>query len=77
MKLTKKEHANLQGLVEAIKQVESAIGQLELQKSNAINAMRERIEVLDNTKKVLTKKYGDVSIDVATGNIKKANEETK
>jgi|TARA_R110000787_G_scaffold198074_1_gene309254 archaellum component FlaC len=77
MKLTKKEHANLQGLVEGIKQVESAIGQLELQKSNAINAMRERIEILDKTKKVLTKKYGDVSIDVATGNIKKANEETK
>ena len=77
MKLTKKEHASLKGLVDAIKQVESAIGQLELQKSNAINAMRERIETLDSIKKVLTKKYGDVNIDVATGNIKKANEETK
>jgi|TARA_R110000765_G_scaffold194648_1_gene300231 hypothetical protein len=77
MKLTEKEHASLKELVEAIKQVESAIGQLELQKSNAINAMRERIETLDNIKKVLTKKYGDVNINVATGNIEKANEETK
>tara|TARA_R110000803_G_scaffold53068_2_gene108972 strand:+ start:3208 stop:3441 length:234 start_codon:yes stop_codon:yes gene_type:complete len=77
MKLTEKEHASLKELVEAIKQVESAIGQLELQKSNAINAMRERIDTLDGIKKVLTKKYGDVNINVATGNIEKANEETK
>tara|TARA_R110000782_G_scaffold135076_2_gene227499 strand:- start:3994 stop:4227 length:234 start_codon:yes stop_codon:yes gene_type:complete len=77
MKLTEKEHASLKELVEAIKQVESAIGQLELQKSNAINAMRERIDTLDSIKKVLTKKYGDVNINVATGNIEKANEETK
>ncbi len=77
MKLTEKEHASLKELVEGIKQVESAIGQLELQKSNAINAMRERIDTLDSIKKVLTKKYGDVNINVATGNIEKANEETK
>ena len=77
MKLTEKEHASLKELVEAIKQVESAIGQLELQKSNAINAMRERIDTLDSIKKVLTRKYGDVNINVATGNIEKANEETK
>ena len=70
MKLTKKEQANLKGLVDQIKQVESAIGQLELQKSNAIIALRSMMESLNETKASLTEKYGDVSIDVATGNFK-------
>ena len=70
MKLTKKEQANLKGLVDQIKKVESAIGQLELQKSNAIIALRSMMESLSGVKASLTEKYGDVSIDVATGNFK-------
>ena len=70
MKLTTQEHASLKGLVDKIKQVESAIGQLELQKSNAIIALRGMMESLSGFKASLTEKYGDVSIDVATGNFK-------
>lgn len=70
MKLTTQEHASLKGLVDQIKQVESAIGQLELQKSNAIIALRGMMESLSGFKASLTEKYGDVSIDVATGNFK-------
>jgi len=77
MKLTKKEQANLSGLINEIKRVESAIGQLELQKSNAIDAMRGMMKALDEVKGVLTEKYGDVQIDVASGNITKTDEETK
>lgn len=70
MKLTTQEQASLKGLVDQIKQVESAIGQLELQKSNAIIALRGMMESLSGFKATLTEKYGDVSIDVATGNFK-------
>lgn len=77
MKLTKKEQANLSGLIADIKRVESAIGQLELQKSNAIDAMRGMMKALDEVKGVLTEKYGDVQIDVASGNITKTDEKTK
>jgi hypothetical protein len=70
MKLTKKEQTTLKELVDQIKQVESAIGQLELQKSNAIIALRSMMESLSGVKASLTEKYGDVSIDVATGNFK-------
>jgi hypothetical protein len=70
MKLTTQEQASLKGLVDQIKQVESAIGQLELQKSNAIIALRDMMESLSGFKASLTEKYGDVSIDVATGNFK-------
>lgn len=70
MKLTKKEHTSLKGLVDQIKNVESAVAQLELQKQNAIIALREMLETLELEKKKLTKKYGDVQIDVATGNFK-------
>jgi hypothetical protein len=77
MKLTKKEHAGLQGAIAEIRKVESAIANLELQKSNAINHLRAMTEGLEEFKGVLTEKYGDVKIDVATGNITKANEETK
>lgn len=77
MKLTKQEQSNLSGLINEIKRVESAIGQLELQKANAIDAMRGMMKALDEVKGVLTEKYGDVQIDVASGNITKTDEETK
>lgn len=70
MKLTKKEHTSLKGLVDQIKNVESAVAQLELQKQNAIIALREMLETLEGEKAKLTEKYGDVQIDVATGNFK-------
>jgi len=77
MKLTKKEHAHLQGLVAEIRKVESAVGQLELQKSNAIEAMKAYMKTLEEVKVALTEKYGDVTIEVETGNITTANEKTK
>ena len=70
MKLTKKEQTTLQELVEQIKQVESAIGQLELQKSNAVIALRSMMESLNDLRTSIGDKYGNVNIDVATGNFK-------
>jgi hypothetical protein len=77
MKLTKKELASLKEIVAEIKKIEGVIANLELQKSNAVNHYRAMRESVDGYKEVLQKKYGDVQIDVATGTIKKANEETK
>lgn len=77
MNLTKKEHENLKGLLESIKLAESAVGQLELQKSNAVIAMRGYMESLEVVKKEFTEKYGDISIDIATGDFTKTDEETK
>ena len=77
MKLTKKEHSQLQGLVGEIKKVESAIAQLSLQKSNAVDALKAYTQALGEFKDTLTEKYGDVQINVATGNFTKTNEETK
>jgi hypothetical protein len=77
MKLTKKELASLKEIVAEIKKIEGVIANLELQKSNAVNHYRAMRESVDSYKEVLQKKYGDVKIDVATGTITKANEETK
>ncbi len=77
MKLTKKEHSQLQGIVAEIKKVESAIAQLSLQKSNAVDALKAYTKALGELKDTLTEKYGDVQINVATGNFTKTNEETK
>jgi hypothetical protein len=77
MKLTKKELASLKEIVAEIKKIEGVIANLELQKSNAVNHYRAMRESVDSYKEVLQQKYGDVQIDVATGTITKANEETK
>ncbi len=77
MKLTKKELSNLREIVAEIKKVEGVVANLELQKSNAVNHYRAMRESVDSYKEVLQKKYGDVQIDVASGNITKTDEETK
>jgi hypothetical protein len=77
MKLTETEHSSLKQVIERIKKVESAIAQLSLQKSNAVDALRAYTQDLSDFKDTLTEKYGDVQINVATGNFTKTNEETK
>lgn len=77
MKLSTEEHAQLQGLIQEIRKAESAIGQLEYQKSQALQALGVYLEAMGAFRKALQEKYGDIEINVSTGEFEKSDEETK
>lgn len=69
MKLTKEEHGKLQNTVEALKALQSQIGSIEYQKYLTLNALEKANEDLAQQRTALNEKYGDVNIDIETGEL--------
>ena len=68
-KVTDKELTMLQGLVSTINDTQTTIGSLELQKQKLCREAEALIEQLKSSQADLEKKYGDVTVSLATGEI--------
>jgi hypothetical protein len=68
-KVTEKELETLQTLVNTINEAQAVIGGLEIQKQAAVREAEALIADLKATQKKLEKKYGDITVSLATGEI--------
>lgn len=72
-KVTDKELENLQSLVNTINEGQATIGGLELQKQTLINEVDGLIKQLKKEQAEMEKKYGDVTVNLTTGEITDAH----
>mgnify|MGYP003329507861 CR=1 FL=1 len=73
-----KEHLDiLQGKVNVINQTQMQIGNLEFQKSTVVQKSKDLQADLQMFQQELEEKYGKVTIDIATGEYKKIEEQPK
>ena len=72
-KVTDKELENLQSLVNTINEGQATIGGLDLQKQTLINEVDGLIKQLKKEQAEMEKKYGDVTVNLTTGEITDAH----
>ena len=69
-KTTQEELSKLQGIVQAINNVQIEIGGVEVQKAQMLNAILNFRLELQEYQKTLKEKYGDVNISIVDGSLK-------
>lgn len=69
-KITKKELTSIQEVNNKMQQGFLVVGQIESDKLNALNSLRIHQAEIEKIKEKLKEKYGEVSIDISTGEIK-------
>jgi hypothetical protein len=72
-KVTEKELETLQGLVNQINQGQATIGGFEMQKNDVVKEVNVLIEQLKETQAELEKAYGNVTVNLTTGEITDAD----
>tara|TARA_R100000458_G_C8174969_1_gene174090 strand:+ start:480 stop:749 length:270 start_codon:yes stop_codon:yes gene_type:complete len=70
-KLNEEELKNLQSLVKMINQLQLQVGGLEVQKTLAITRLQNFQRDVGELQDKFRKKYGDMTIDINTGNLTK------
>jgi len=69
MKLKEQEQAQLKGILEALNTLQGQVGSLEYQKHLVIQALDNANEELGKLRKHLEDTYGNVNINIETGEI--------
>jgi vacuolar-type H+-ATPase subunit D/Vma8 len=73
-KVTDKELETLQTLVNTINEGQAAIGGMEVQKQALIKEVEKLIEQLKETQAALEEEYGNVTVNLTTGEITEAED---
>jgi predicted esterase len=68
--ITNDELTSVKAAVEAVNRLQMQVGGIELQKHDLMHTMKIKTDVLEAVQKTLEEKYGDVSIDIVTGEMK-------
>jgi len=68
--ITTDELASVKAAVEVVNRLQMQVGGIELQKHDLMHTMKMKTDILEAVQKTLKEKYGDVSIDIITGEIK-------
>ena len=76
-KLTQEELKGLQEAVNAMNSIQLQIGGLEAQKDELLHSMEDAKVKLAEVQKQLEEVYGQVSVDIQTGDIKEEEVDTK
>ena len=71
------ELTSVKAAVEAVNRLQMQVGGIELQKHDLMHTMKMKTDVLEAVQKTLEEKYGDVSIDIVTGEMKDNAPNTK
>jgi len=75
--ITNDELTSVKAAVEAVNRLQMQVGGIELQKHDLMHTMKIKTDVLEAVQKTLEEKYGDVSIDIVTGEMKDNAPDTK
>lgn len=76
-KLTEKELTSLQEAVQKVNGLQMQIGGLETQKHELLHAIGQAVQEMNTLQGELKETYGDVSIDINTGDIKEVEPNTE
>ena len=76
-KITQEELTSIQELVGMLRKGESAVGSLEIQKSNIIAEVAEVQSQLNTKRTELEEKYGHIEVNLETGEYTVVDSETK
>lgn len=76
-KITQEELTSIQELVQLLRRGENAVGGLEIQKSNILKEVAEVQGQLDEKRKQLEEKYGQVEVNLETGEYTVVDSETE
>jgi len=68
--ITNDELTSVKAAVEAVNRLQMQVGGIELQKHDLMHTMKMKTDVLEAVQKTLEEKYGNVSIDIVTGEMK-------
>ena len=74
-KITNEELTQIQELIKQIRGLQTEVGALETKKHNTLHAITQTQEVFAQLNKSLETAYGNVDIDINTGEIKEKNEQ--
>lgn len=66
-KITEEELTSIQELIQLMRRGESAVGGLEIQKSNLLKEIAEVQAKLDEERNALEEKYGQIEVNLETG----------
>lgn len=66
-KITEEELTSIQELIKLMRRGESAVGGLEIQKSNLLKEIAEVQAKLDEERTALEEKYGQIEVNLETG----------
>ena len=66
-KITEEELTSIQELIQLMRRGESAVGGLEIQKSNLLREIAEVQAKLDEERTALEEKYGQIEVNLETG----------
>ena len=70
LKISKKELENIQSQVNKMNEIQFKVGELEVSKSRLLANYAKEQEVFSDIQKTLSDKYGNISIDLTTGEYK-------
>ena len=75
--VTTDELASIKSVVDTVNKIQMQIGGVELQKADLVNAMKKTMEELELVKSKLEETYGNVVVDLASGEIKENEPDTQ
>ena len=75
--ITSDELTSVKAAVEAVNRLQMQVGGIELQKHDLMHTMKMKTDVLEAVQKTLEEKYGNVSIDIVTGEMKENAPDTE
>ena len=75
--VTTDELASIKSVVDTVNKIQMQIGGVELQKADLVNAMKKTMEELELIKSKLEETYGNVVVDLASGEIKENEPDTQ
>jgi|TARA_R110000764_G_scaffold237411_1_gene333539 hypothetical protein len=75
--VTTEELASIKSVVDTVNKIQMQIGGVELQKADLVNAMKKTMEELELIKSKLEETYGNVVVDLASGEIKENEPDTQ
>tara|TARA_R110000824_G_scaffold398225_1_gene602057 strand:- start:465 stop:746 length:282 start_codon:yes stop_codon:yes gene_type:complete len=75
--VTTEELASIKSVVDTVNKIQMQIGGVELQKVDLVNAMKKTMEELELIKSKLEETYGNVVVDLASGEIKENEPDTQ
>jgi len=74
-KLSEEQLTELNNIIKNLKYLDSQIASMRVEESRAVDAYKQLLDQLEAQKETIRNEYGDVEIDLATGELKESKQE--
>jgi len=74
-KLSEEQLTELNNIIKNLKYLDSQIASMRVEESRAVDAYKQLLDQLEAQKETIRNEYGDVEIDLSTGELKESKQE--